>query len=81
MDSRRARSPVPVDEDLSGAPILGIWYWCIDPVIVQRVLSAKGTRTRTIFALLVVMDAVRRQIEGVKLRRLLERWITESPAA
>jgi SSS family solute:Na+ symporter len=24
-----------------GAPILGIWYWCTDQVIVQRVLSAK----------------------------------------
>jgi hypothetical protein len=32
-------------------------------------------------ASLVVMDAVRRQIEGVKVRRLVERWITESPAA
>ncbi len=25
-----------------GAPILGIWYWCTDQVIVQRVLSALG---------------------------------------
>ena len=32
-------------------------------------------------ASLVVMDAVRRQMEGVKLRRLVEQWITESPAA
>src|SRR5439155_401862 len=24
-----------------GAPILGIWYWCTDQVIVQRVLSAR----------------------------------------
>ncbi len=24
-----------------GAPILGVWYWCTDQVIVQRVLSAK----------------------------------------
>src|ERR1700729_804731 len=24
-----------------GAPIIGIWYWCTDQVIVQRVLSAK----------------------------------------
>ncbi|MGH9313426.1 MAG: sodium:solute symporter [Vicinamibacterales bacterium] len=24
-----------------GAPILGIWYWCTDQVIVQRVLGAK----------------------------------------
>src|SRR5262249_24259919 len=32
-------------------------------------------------ASLVVMDAVRRQIEGVKVRRLVEQWITDSPAA
>ena len=25
-----------------GAPILGVWYWCTDQYIVQRVLSAKG---------------------------------------
>jgi SSS family solute:Na+ symporter len=25
-----------------GAPLLGIWYWCTDQVIVQRVLSAKS---------------------------------------
>src|SRR5947208_5119324 len=36
-----------------GAPILGIWYWCTDHVIVQRVLSAKDeghARAGTIFA-------------------------------
>src|SRR5881275_2421 len=36
-----------------GAPILGIWYWCTDQVIVQRVLSAKdegNARAGTIFA-------------------------------
>jgi len=36
-----------------GAPILGIWYWCTDQYIVQRVLSAKGldhARSGTIFA-------------------------------
>lgn len=27
-----------------GAPILGIWYWCTDQVIVQRVLAAKDER-------------------------------------
>ena len=27
---------------LFGAPILGIWYWCTDQYIVQRVLSANG---------------------------------------
>ncbi len=36
-----------------GAPILGLWYWCTDQYIVQRVLSAKNldhARTGTIFA-------------------------------
>src|SRR5258707_8764131 len=36
-----------------GAPILGIWYWCTDQHIVQRVLAAKGiteARRGTIFA-------------------------------
>ncbi len=27
---------------LFGAPILGVWYWCTDQFIVQRVLSAAG---------------------------------------
>lgn len=27
---------------LFGAPILGIWYWCTDQYIVQRVLSARS---------------------------------------
>ena len=27
---------------LFGAPILGIWYWCTDQFVVQRVLSAKN---------------------------------------
>lgn len=36
-----------------GAPILGIWYWCTDQYIVQRVLSAKNLENAqrgTIFA-------------------------------
>ncbi len=36
-----------------GAPILGIWYWCTDQYIVQRVLSARNldqARTGTLFA-------------------------------
>ena len=36
-----------------GAPILGVWYWCTDQVIVQRVLSARDeghARAGTIFA-------------------------------
>ena len=38
---------------LFGAPILGVWYWCTDQFIVQRVLSAKNitnARKGTIFA-------------------------------
>jgi SSS family solute:Na+ symporter len=37
---------------LLGAPILGVWYWCTDQFIVQRVLSAKDenhARRGTIF--------------------------------
>jgi SSS family solute:Na+ symporter len=36
-----------------GAPILGIWYWCTDQVIVQRILSARDeghAKAGTIFA-------------------------------
>ena len=36
-----------------GAPILGVWYWCTDQFIVQRVLAAKDVsngRKGTIFA-------------------------------
>lgn len=29
---------------LIGAPILGIWYWCTDQYMVQRVLSARNER-------------------------------------
>lgn len=38
---------------LFGAPILGVWYWCTDQFIVQRVLSAKNlsqARRGTLFA-------------------------------
>jgi solute:Na+ symporter, SSS family len=38
---------------LFGAPILGIWYWCTDQFIVQRVLAArnlKEARRGTVFA-------------------------------
>jgi len=36
-----------------GAPILGIWYWCTDQFVVQRVLAAKNikeARRGTLFA-------------------------------
>jgi SSS family solute:Na+ symporter len=38
---------------LFGAPILGVWYWCTDQFIVQRVLAARNpveARRGTIFA-------------------------------
>ena len=38
---------------LFGAPILGVWYWCTDQFIVQRVLSARNeteARRGTLFA-------------------------------
>jgi SSS family solute:Na+ symporter len=38
---------------LLGAPIVGIWYWCTDQCIIQRVLAAEGetqARRGSIFA-------------------------------
>ncbi|MCR4340811.1 MAG: sodium:solute symporter [Gemmatimonadaceae bacterium] len=38
---------------LLGAPILGVWYWCTDQFIVQRVLAARNqdhARRGTVFA-------------------------------
>lgn len=38
---------------LFGAPILGVWYWCTDQMIVQRTLAARNldqARKATIFA-------------------------------
>jgi SSS family solute:Na+ symporter len=38
---------------LFGAPILGVWYWCTDQFIVQRVLAARSeqdARRGTLFA-------------------------------
>lgn len=37
-------SDLPWTGILLGAPILGIWYWCSDQYIVQRILSAKGVK-------------------------------------
>jgi SSS family solute:Na+ symporter len=67
MSELRARLPAdffhmikPVDDPnfpwtgiFFGAPILGVWYWCTDQVIVQRVLGAKdeaNARNGAIFA-------------------------------
>ena len=46
-------SDYPWTAILYGAPILGIWYWCTDQFIVQRVLAARNiptARKSTIFA-------------------------------
>ena len=46
-------SEMPWPGLLIGVPILGIWYWCTDQVIVQRVLGAKNihqARMGTVFA-------------------------------
>lgn len=36
---------------LFGAPILGVWYWCTDQYIVQRVLSARNIDNARVGAL------------------------------
>jgi SSS family solute:Na+ symporter len=44
---------VPWTGVIFGAPILGIWYWCTDQMIVQRTLAARNIREAqagTIFA-------------------------------
>jgi SSS family solute:Na+ symporter len=48
-----SHSAFPWTGIIFGAPILGVWYWCTDQVIVQRVLAARGitdARRGTIFA-------------------------------
>ena len=48
-----SNSDFPWTGILFGAPILGVWYWCTDQVIVQRTLAAKGidaAQKATIFA-------------------------------
>jgi solute:Na+ symporter, SSS family len=50
----RPRDPdFPWTGILFGAPILGVWYWCTDQFIVQRVLAARNlseARRGTMFA-------------------------------
>ncbi|MDX1639439.1 MAG: sodium/solute symporter, partial [Balneolaceae bacterium] len=46
-------SPLPWYAVLLGYPVLGIWYWCADQTIVQRVLGARtlcDAKTGPIFA-------------------------------
>ena len=37
-------SGLPLYSVLLGYPVLGLWYWCADQTIVQRVLGAKNER-------------------------------------
>ena len=64
--SRRRDPAFPWTGILFGAPILGVWYWCTDQFIVQRVLSARNADRGA------ARDAVRRLPEAaaaVHLRR------------
>ncbi|MCG8423140.1 MAG: sodium:solute symporter [Proteobacteria bacterium] len=62
---------------LLGAPILGVWYWCTDQFIVQRVLSAadqNNARRGTIFGgILKVLPLFIFVIPGVVAYALAER--------
>jgi SSS family solute:Na+ symporter len=57
-----------------GAPILGIWYWCTDQVIVQRVLSARDeghAKAGTIFAgFLKILPVFMLVLPGIMARAL-----------
>jgi solute:Na+ symporter, SSS family len=63
-----------------GAPILGIWYWCTDQVIVQRVLSAKdegNAKAGTIFAgFLKVLPVFLLVLPGLMARALYPQLFT-----
>jgi len=60
---------------LLGAPILGIWYWCTDQMIVQRTLAARGiadARKASIFAgYLKILPAFILVLPGIAGRILL----------
>ncbi|MEM7136019.1 MAG: sodium:solute symporter [Myxococcota bacterium] len=62
---------------LLGAPILGVWYWCTDQFIVQRVLSAadeNNARRGTIFGgLLKLLPLFIFVVPGLVARALASR--------
>lgn len=62
---------------LFGAPILGVWYWCTDQFIVQRVLSARDidqARRGTIFGgFLKILPLFLFVIPGVVAYSLVQR--------
>jgi solute:Na+ symporter, SSS family len=66
-----------------GAPILGIWYWCTDQVIVQRVLSARDeghAKAGTIFAgFLKILPVFMLVLPGIIARALYPEQVTAKP--
>jgi len=40
---------------LLGYPVIGIWYWCTDQTIVQRVLAAKNIEQEQYGSMLVAL--------------------------
>src|SRR5262250_299174 len=64
-----------------GAPILGIWYWCTDQVIVQRVLSARDeghAKAGTIFAgFLKILPVFMLVLPGIIARALYPDQVTK----
>jgi SSS family solute:Na+ symporter len=66
-----------------GAPILGIWYWCTDQVIVQRVLSARDeghAKAGTIFAgFLKILPVFMLVLPGIIAYALFRNQVSEKP--
>ena len=64
-----------------GAPILGIWYWCTDQVIVQRVLSARDeghAKAGTIFAgFLKILPVFMLVLPGIIARALFPEQVAK----
>src|SRR6516225_11368826 len=68
-----------------GAPILGIWYWSTDQVIVQRVLSARDeghAKAGTIFAgFLKILPVFMLVLPGIIAYALFPEQLTGKPDA
>ena len=66
-----------------GAPILGIWYWCTDQVIVQRVLSARDeghAKAGTIFAgFLKILPVFMLVLPGIIAYALFKEQVSAKP--
>jgi SSS family solute:Na+ symporter len=70
---------------LLGAPILGVWYWCTDQFIVQRVLSARDieqARRGTVFGgFLKVLPLFLFVVPGVVAYALVQRGLLDLDVA